>query len=88
MMKTNLIVFNRENIEDALKIIGAHIENKIDADGTVTLFVANQKDEPFFCHNCDRLITPQDIGNITPGSKHLFCKRATCFSKYLIEHKV
>jgi len=73
----NLIVFRKTDIETIITSLGFHSDEK--------KIVLNSENEPVRCEICNTAITTENLGNVMPGSKLLYCDNPACFSGYLVK---
>jgi hypothetical protein len=73
-MESVMLAFKRRDTKNVALQLGytfSHKENLLDNGAFVT------------CHSCETIITKNNLGVITPGSKIAFCDNPVCYAKYL-----
>jgi len=68
------LVFNREQASDLVINVGLGINAK----GYVTKDGVAIK-----CECCGRMVKPDQVGNIVPGSTKVYCDNPSCFAEYV-----
>ena len=75
-MPKEMLAFQKDNALNVACRLGytASKEGKITQNG-----------DSIKCHSCNRILTKDNLGVISPGSKIPFCDNAACYLKYLAE---
>jgi len=88
MQKTQLVVFNKENIREILTDLDFKIQRKKVGDDKYTEIVLNSDDNPVSCTTCKKEILVRRVGTIAHGSRLLFCDNPLCFATWVANNKI
>lgn len=78
MLAKNWIGFNQDTISIVFK--------QLDIEEREEVLEDRNTGETIKCECCNRPIKKEEIGAITKGSKHFYCKEPGCFAKYIVEN--
>jgi len=88
MQKTQISVFNRENVREILANLDFKMARKKVSEKKYRDFVVDKDKEPVLCHSCKRKLPVRKVGNIAYGSKLLFCDNPVCFATWVAKNKI
>lgn len=83
MLQSDLVLFNKNSIEELLDNFGF----KTATEGNKTVIVSSDG-QPIKCPSCDKEITSKKVGTIAHGSRLVFCDNPICFSNWIAENKL
>ena len=72
----NMVTFEEDEVDQVIDSFGLEIRNGRIYDG----------DEVQNCHFCEKELTPENLGNVVPGSELTLCDSDSCFSMYLVKY--
>ena len=83
MEKTDIVLFNKENVIEILKQFD--FQFSLEEEGTA---IIDSNREIISCSTCERPLTVETVGNIAHGSRKLFCDNPLCFATWVAENKL
>ena len=88
MQKTDLLVFNKDDVRAILTDLDFKISNKRKEKNKFAEVVVTEDNDPVLCPTCEREIFVNHVGTIAHGSKLIFCDNPFCFATWVANKRI